>query len=89
MDEEEPPRTLGLKIVDGLLALFFLALAVLGGWSFYEEVWGVSSCTSRPEAACFQGPWGALTVSGRGSSVLALFCLVCGLAMVRSLWRDR
>jgi hypothetical protein len=89
MDEEEPPRTLGLRIIDAAIALFFLAFAVLGAWMFYEDVWGPFNCSSRPGDPCFQGPWAALTLSGRGASVLTLFFLVCGLAMVRSLWRHR
>ena len=70
MADDEPQATPGQMVLNVLCGLFFLALAGLGAWSYYDDNWGAASCAARPHAGCLEAPWRALTLHGRGGAVL-------------------
>jgi len=86
MTDDEPRATTGQMLLNALAGLFFLAVAVLGAWIYYEDNWGASSCAARPRADCLAAPWGALSLDGRGGAVLTILSGAIGL---RLLWTMR
>jgi hypothetical protein len=87
MADDEPRATSGQMVLNVLCGLFFLALAGLGAWSYYDDNWGAASCAARPHAGCLEAPWGALTLHGRGGAVLGILCAAFGLRLLWTLRR--